>query len=213
MDMDLFVTPRKRLVELLREKGIKDERVLKAIETVPRHLFVSEALQAYAYDDSALPIGYGQTISQPYTVAFMLEKLNVEPGHKVLDVGTGSGYQAALLAELGADVYSIERIYPLYEEAKERLAKLGYHNVKVFYRDGWIGLPEFAPYDRIVVAAAASHPPEKLLEQLKTGGIMIIPIGDEYFQKLVRILKVDENKYEKQDLGPFVFVPLKKGKE
>ena len=211
--MDLFIGPRKRLVEHLREKGISDERVLKAIERVPRHLFVSEAMQAYAYDDTALPIGYGQTISQPYTVAFMLEKLNVKPGHKVLDVGTGSGYQAAILAELGANVYSIERIYPLYEEAKERLAKLGYNNVKVFYRDGWIGLPEYAPYDRIVVAAAAPQPPEKLLKQLNIGGIMIIPIGDEHFQKLVRIKRVSEDQYEKEDLGPFVFVPLKKGKE
>ncbi|NPA35186.1 MAG: protein-L-isoaspartate(D-aspartate) O-methyltransferase [Chlorobi bacterium] len=211
--MDLFIGPRKRLVEHLREKGISDERVLKAIEKVPRHLFVPETTQAYAYDDTALPIGYGQTISQPYTVAFMLEKLNVEPGHKVLDVGTGSGYQAALLSELGADVYSIERIYPLYEEAKERLANLGYDNVKVFYRDGWIGLPEYAPYDRIIVAAAAPQTPEKLLKQLKIGGIMIIPIGDEYFQKLVRIKRIGENEYEKEDLGPFVFVPLKKGKE
>ena len=175
--MGKFEDERKAMVELLRKRGIKDENVLRAMEKVPRHLFVPEAFIHYAYEDSALPIGFYQTISQPYTVALMTEALEVKPGDKILEVGTGSGYQAAILAEMGAKVFTIERFEELLKTALETLSKLGY-NVIGMVGDGSIGWSEFAPYDGIIVTAAAPKIPKSLVNQLKVNGHLVIPIGD-----------------------------------
>jgi protein-L-isoaspartate(D-aspartate) O-methyltransferase len=197
---------RNKLVQTLRKKGIKDERVLEAIGRVPRHFFFDDALLEHAYQDKAFPIGEGQTISQPYTVAFQTEKLEVRPGDKVLEVGTGSGYQACVLLELGAKVYTIEYNRNLYEKARTFLPSIGYRPT-FFHGDGSKGLPSRAPFDRIIVTAGAPAVPSALLEQLADGGILVIPVGDRERQQMVVIRKKDGIlKEERYDM--FAFVPL-----
>lgn len=199
---------RKRLVEVLRKKGIEDERVLEAIGKIPRHYFFDETFWNQAYRDIAFPIGEGQTISQPYTVAYQSELLHINKGDKVLEIGTGSGYQACVLMELGAKVYTIERQEKLYERTKWVLPnKLGY-KPNFFLGDGSIGIASHAPYDKIIVTAGAPTVPDVLLKQLKVGGVIVIPVGNEDAQKMVTVLKVGENDYEKIVLDTFRFVPL-----
>lgn len=195
------------VAEQIERRGIRDARVLEAFRKVPRHLFVPQHLQSFAYDDRPLVIGYGQTISQPYMVAIMTELLNVEPNMKVLEVGTGSGYQAAILAELGAEVHSIERIPELAQNAQETLEKLGYKNVKIHVGDGSKGLPGEAPFDRIIITAACPKVPPPLIEQLREGGILVAPVGDRWLQQLIRIIK-NKNKIETEYHGGCMFVPL-----
>jgi protein-L-isoaspartate(D-aspartate) O-methyltransferase len=199
---------RKRLVDLLEKKGIQDQEVLKAIGTVPRHYFFAETFWNQAYKDIAFPIGEGQTISQPYTVAYQTELLHIRKGDKVLEIGTGSGYQTCVLLEMGATVYTIERQEKLYEKTKYVLpGKMGY-KAHFFCGDGSVGIVQHAPYDKIIVTAGAPTVPEVLLKQLKIGGILVIPVGDEDTQKMVTILKVAEHDYEKIVLDTFRFVPL-----
>ncbi|MGN8069023.1 protein-L-isoaspartate(D-aspartate) O-methyltransferase [Mucilaginibacter sp. SG564] len=199
---------RKRLVDILRKKGIQDEEVLLAISKVPRHYFFDETFWNQAYSDIAFPIGEGQTISQPYTVAYQTELLHIRKGDKVLEIGTGSGYQTCILLELGAKVYTIERQEKLYERTRFILPeKMGY-KPNFFCGDGSIGIAKHAPYDKIIVTAGAPTVPDVLLKQLKIGGILVIPVGDEETQKMVTILKVAENDYEKIVLDTFRFVPL-----
>lgn len=198
---------RKKLVETIRFKGIKDEKVLKAIEEIPRHYFMDSSFLEFAYQDKAFPIGSGQTISQPYTVAFQTELLEVKKGEKILEIGTGSGYQACVLAKLGAKVFSIERQKKLYQKTKEFLPKVGFR-IKTFYGDGFKGLPAFQPFDKIIITAGAPHIPEDLLKQLKVGGIMVIPEGEGEIQVMKRIIKKAKDDFEIQDHGTFRFVPL-----
>lgn len=199
---------RKKLVQHLKKSGIKDFKVLQAIEKIPRHFFFNSAFLQFAYDDVAFQIGEGQTISQPYTVARQTELLEVRKGDKILEIGTGSGYQSAILSALGADVYSIERNKKLHERAKAMVEQLHCH-VQCFYGDGYKGLPEFAPFDRVLVTAAAPFVPEPLLQQLKPRGILVIPVGSEgSYQIMKKIRKVNENEYETTDYGNFSFVPL-----
>ncbi len=207
---------RKNLVELIRHHGISDTLVLNAIEKVPRHLFIPEAYRDEAYENYPVPIGEEQTISQPYTVAFMSELLEIEPGDKVLEIGTGSGYQAAILAEMGAKVFTIERIKKLFERTSKLLKDLGYEDkIFTFYGDGTLGLPDFAPFDKIIITAATPQVPEALKKQLKTGGYLVAPVGHSFAgsQKMVRLVKKADNDFETQFFGDFVFVPLKKGTE
>ena len=198
---------RNQLVQEVAQKGITNKEVLKAIETVPRHLFMDNAFISFAYKDQAFPIAAGQTISQPFTVAFQTELLHIQKGDKVLVVGTGSGYQTCVLAELGAKVFSIERQKILYEKAKLFLATLGY-NAKLFYGDGYKGLPPFAPFDKILVTAGAPFIPEELIKQLKVGGILVIPVGDDSGQTMTTIVKTSADTFEKTELKKFHFVPL-----
>jgi protein-L-isoaspartate(D-aspartate) O-methyltransferase len=197
---------RNNLVKKLRLKGILDERVLAAIGKVPRHVFFDDALLVHAYEDKAFPIGEGQTISQPYTVAFQTEKLEIKPGDKVLEIGTGSGYQASILVEMGAKVYTIEFQKKLYERTKEFLPSLGYKPF-FFFGDGSKGIPSKAPYDKIIVTAGAPVVPAALIDQLAEGGIMIIPVGDREKQLMLRIKKKN-GKIVKEELDTFAFVPL-----
>ena len=194
------------MVKKLRLKGILDENVLAAIGKVPRHVFFDGALLSHAYEDKAFPIGEGQTISQPYTVAFQTEKLLVKPGDKVLEVGTGSGYQAAVLLAMGAKVYTIEYNRKLFEKTKEMLPRLGYHPF-LLHGDGSKGVPAKAPFDKIIVTAGAPVVPEALTEQLAEGGTMIIPVGDQEKQKMLRITKRG-GKLLKEEFDHFAFVPL-----
>lgn len=198
---------RKKLVELLKEKGIEDARVLKAMGTVPRHFFFDETFWNQAYKDIAFPIGDSQTISQPYTVAYQSQLLHVAPGEKVLEIGTGSGYQTCILLELEAEVFTIERQENLHERAKAFLSRMGYQ-CHFFLGDGSKGIPQYAPYDKIIVTAGAPLVPQILLKQLKIGGLIVIPVGDEHSQKMVTVLRVSENDYEKIELDTFRFVPL-----
>lgn len=198
---------RKRLAAQLKERGISDEKVLDAIGKVPRHFFFDETFWLQAYKDIAFPIGEGQTISQPYTVAYQTELLHIKPGDKVLEIGTGSGYQTCILLELGAQVYTIERQEKLYERTKFVLPKMGYH-ATFFCGDGSTGIPDHAPYDKIIVTAGAPFVPELLLKQLKIGGIFVIPVGDEKSQRMITILRVSEIDYERIELDTFRFVPL-----
>ncbi len=201
---------RDRLVERLREEGIADERVLNAIRTVPRHLFVDEALATRAYEDTALPIGHGQTISQPWVVARMTEAvLSARPG-KVLEIGTGSGYQAAILAALGLEVHTVERIGELLRVARKRFRSLGL-NIRSKHDDGRIGWPENGPFDAIIVTAAAPSLVDALGEQLATGGVLIAPVGGASSQSLVLLHKQADGTLRRQDLGAVVFVPLLSG--
>lgn len=197
---------RNKLVKKLTLKGITDNRVLEAIGKVPRHVFFDEALLGHAYEDKAFPIGEGQTISQPYTVAFQTEKLEVKPGDKVLEIGTGSGYQAAILVEMGAKVYTIEYNRKLYEKTKEFLPLMGYKPY-FFFGDGSKGMPAKAPYDKILVTAGAPIIPDALIDQLAEGGILIIPVGDREKQKMVKIRKA-KGKLIKEEFDYFAFVPL-----
>ena len=198
---------RKRLVELLKKKGIEDEQVLQAINKVPRHYFFDETFWNQAYKDIAFPIGAGQTISQPYTVAYQSELLHIHKEQKVLEIGTGCGYQTCVLLELGAQVYTIERQEKLYERTIQVLPYMGYHP-HFFLGDGSKGIEAHAPYDKIIVTAGAPTVPEILLRQLNVGGLLVIPVGDEKEQKMITILKVAENDYEKVVLDTFRFVPL-----
>lgn len=203
---------RKKLAQLLEEKGISDKKVLNAIEIIPRHLFIEDtALHQFAYEDTAFPIGSGQTISQPYTVAFQTQTLAIQPRDKVLEIGTGSGYQTAVLLELGAKVFSIERQKALFDKTKIFLPKLGY-NAKLFYGDGYLGLSSFAPFNKIIVTAGAPYVPESLLNQLAIGGVMIIPVDNDDHQIMKKIVKIDTSNFETTDLGSFKFVPLLKEK-
>ena len=198
---------RKKLVDYLREKGIKDEAVLRAVGRVPRHLFLNSAFETHAYDDRPFSIGAGQTISQPFTVAVQSELLQVKKGMKVLEIGTGSGYQASVLHEIGVKVYSVERIKELYDRTRVLMKELGYP-VKTFFGDGNLGVPSFAPYDRIIITAGAPIVPDGLLSQLKEGGIMVIPltVGDSEVMKT--ITKNADGTLEVKEHGTFRFVPL-----
>jgi len=206
--VDQFAERRLRMVESqIAARGVKDPLVLEAMRKVPRHLFVPDNLQDSAYDDSPLPIGHGQTISQPYIVAFMTECLGLKGGERVLEVGTGSGYQAAVLAEIVGSVYSIEIVGALAAEAKERLKRLGYRNVSVRQGDGYRGWPDKAPFDAIIVTAAPDHVPQPLVDQLKVGGRMIIPVGSMY-QELVLVTKQDAHRVKEEAVLPVRFVPM-----
>jgi protein-L-isoaspartate(D-aspartate) O-methyltransferase len=198
---------RKKLVEELRKKGIEDERVLKAIGKVPRHYFFDETFWKQAYKDIAFPIGEEQTISQPYTVAYQSQLLNVKPGDKVLEIGTGSGYQTCILLELGAKVYTIERQENLFARTIWVLPHIGYQP-EFCLGDGSRGIIEHAPFDKIIVTAGAPTVPDVLLKQLSIGGILVIPVGDAKSQRMVTVLKIAENEYEKMVLDTFRFVPL-----
>ncbi|HQQ93853.1 MAG TPA: protein-L-isoaspartate(D-aspartate) O-methyltransferase [Bacteroidia bacterium] len=212
-DEYLYQGKRKRLVEQLKHKGIRNAKVLEAISRIPRHLFFDAstarpALLDHAYSDKALPIGAGQTISQPYTVAFQTEMLDLKAGEKVLEIGTGCGYQTAVLLEMGAKVYSIERQKLLYDRSKLFLPYLGYQAARLIFGDGYKGLPRYAPYDKIIVTAAAPYIPNDLLQQLKIGGLMIIPLGEGDVQDMVLLKKTSDSSFDKKSLGAFRFVPL-----
>jgi protein-L-isoaspartate(D-aspartate) O-methyltransferase len=198
---------RRRLVEELRTKGIKDEKVLEAINKVPRHLFLDSSFLEFAYQDKAFPIGSGQTISQPLTVAYQSELLQVAAEQKILEIGTGSGYQACVLMELRAKVFSIERQKSLFNRVKAFLPSIGY-NPKLFYGDGYLGLPAFAPFDRILITAAAPEIPKTLLDQLNTGGCLVAPVGSNDSQIMTRITKKGPEVYIKEEFGTFRFVPM-----
>ena len=200
------------MVQELRDSGIKDERVLKAIGELPRHFFLEKAFEEWAYQNKAFPIGNEQTISQPFTVAFQTILLDVQKRDKILEIGTGSGYQAAILSLLGGRVYTIERQEALYQQAKSLLEKLKFYSIRCYYRDGYKGLPEFAPFDKILVTAGATEIPQTLKEQLKIGGIMVIPVGAKV-QKMYRITRVSETEYQEEVFGQFRFVPFLKGTE
>ncbi len=197
---------RKHLIVLIKTKGIKDENVLAAIEKIPRHFFLDSSFTEFAYQDTAFPIGNGQTISQPYTVAFQSELLKIKKGEKVLEVGTGSGYQACVLLELGAKVFTIERQKALYQRTKAFLPTIGY-NPRMFYGDGYAGLPAFAPFDKIIVTAGAPYIPEALIQQLKVGGILVVPVGEDV-QTMISLNKISETQIEQKEHGSFRFVPL-----
>jgi len=203
---------RKQLVDVLREKGISNEKVLEAINTIPRHFFFDKAFEARAYEDKAFPIAAGQTISQPYTVAYQTQLLDVKPFMKVLEIGTGSVYQASVLAELGCMVYTIERQKELYDINKNFFFKNKYPSIKFFYGDGFEGLPTFAPFDRVIITAAAPFIPPKLLAQLKPGGLMVIPVDDGDNQRMLRITKIDAEQFKEEEFDRFSFVPMLQGK-
>ncbi|WP_439882911.1 protein-L-isoaspartate(D-aspartate) O-methyltransferase [Pontibacter sp. MBLB2868] len=198
---------RRALVNLLREKGIRDPRVLAAIEAVPRHFFFEKAFVEQAYQDKAFPIGEGQTISQPYTVAFQTELLNLKPTDKVLEIGTGSGYQCSVLLQLTPHVYTIEYNRALYEKALMFFRKYGL-KPHTFHGDGSQGLPKYAPYDKIIVTAGAPGVPKALVQQLNVGGCLVIPVGSESSQKMLRITRVEPDEFTKEEFTNFKFVPL-----
>lgn len=198
---------RRKLVEEIRSKGISDEGVLKAIDTIPRHHFLDSTFVDVAYQDKPFPIGSGQTISQPYTVAFQTQLLEVKKGDKVLEIGTGSGYQACVLLEMGARVYTIERHKTLYQKTKSLLQQMGYAP-KMFFGDGYKGLPTYAPFDKIIVTAGAPFIPDALLEQLKAGGILVIPVGAGETQVMMRVERLADGSFQSQECGFFRFVPL-----
>lgn len=203
---------RRRLVELLKEKGISDPAVLKAIGEVPRHLFIDDsAFLELAYQDIAFPIGCGQTISQPYTVAFQSELLGIRPGMKVLEIGTGSGYQTAVLVKMGCKVFSIERHRPLYLRTKERLAQMGL-KANLYHGDGYLGLPKEAPFDRVLVTCGAPYVPEHLPLQLKPDGVMVVPVGEGEQQRMLKLVHRPDGELSMTDLGAFRFVPMLKNK-
>ncbi len=202
---------RKKLVDSIKKKGINNENILNAINKIPRHLFLDSSFVEYAYEDKPFPIGSGQTISQPYTVAFQTEILDVSKGEKVLEIGSGSGYQACVLEEIGAKVFSIERQRKLYHKTKEFIGNLGY-KVKFFYGDGFKGVPMFAPYDRILITAAAPEIPKELIQQLKPGGKLVIPLGKGDIQTMLRLTKLQNGKIIEETFGAFRFVPMLKNK-
>lgn len=203
---------RKQLVDGLREKGITDEAVLNAINNIPRHFFLDTAFDAIAYQDRAFPITEGQTISQPYTVAYQTQLLEVSPFDKILEIGTGSAYQSCVLAELGAQVYTIERQKKLFEQIKTFPFVKKYPTIRFFYGDGFEGLPTFAPFDKVIVTAAAPYIPEKLVQQMKIGGKMVIPVGGQEGQRMLRLIKTSDRDYEQETYDNFSFVPMLSGK-
>ena len=202
---------RRQLIEQLKKKGISSESVLEAIGKVPRHLFMDNAFLEFAYIDKAFPIDCGQTISQPYTVAYQSQLLDIKKGERVLEIGTGSGYQTSILLAMGAKVFTIERHKQLLGETRKRFDELGY-NIKTFYGDGFKGLPSFAPFEKILVTCGATHIPEKLLEQLKPGGIMVIPVGPLSGQIMTTVLKKADGTTEVIELDKFRFVPMLEAK-
>lgn len=199
---------RKKLVETIRSKGITSREVLAAIEALPRHFFFESSFLEFAYDDKPFPIGAGQTISQPYTVAFQTQLLDVKKGDKMLEIGTGSGYQASILAIMGAKVFTIERHKSLYQKAKIFLPRVGFNTIKVFYGDGFAGIPTFAPFDKILITAAVSFIPELLFEQLKPGGAMVLPLGGEEVQTMTVVRKTAAGEMLIEKHGAFRFVPM-----
>ena len=207
-DNYLLLGAKKKLIEELRQKGITDENVLKAFDKVERHRFVESFLWDKAYENKALKLMNGQTISHPYTVAFQSQLLQVQPGDKVLEIGTGSGFQAAILSAMGARVFSVERQQQLHLSAKRLLEKLD-DRIVLYYGDGFQGYPKFAPYTKIIVTCGAPEVPAALLQQLAVGGIMVIPVGDES-HTMRRIVKVDDNQYDEETFGDFLFVPMLK---
>lgn len=203
---------RKKLMDLLREKGITDEHVLQAMNNIPRHYFLDSAFDKIAYEDRAFPISEGQTISQPYTVAYQTQLLQVKPGEKILEIGTGSIYQATVLAEIGARVFTIERQKKLYELTKQYIFKNQYPNLKFFYGDGYEGLPTYAPFDKVIITAAAPFIPPKLIDQLKAGGKMVIPVDEDHHQRMLRITKNADGSTSEEAFDNFSFVPMLSGK-
>lgn len=199
---------RKLLVDSIRSKGIRSQAVLDAILKLPRHYFFDSSFLEYAYEDKPFPIGAGQTISQPFTVAFQSELLNIQKGEKVLEIGTGSGYQACILSELGAKVFTIERQKSLFDKTSRYLPLLGYKTIKTFYGDGYKGLPAFAPFDKILVTAAAPYIPDDLIAQLRPGGTLVIPVGANDTQIMKKITKLSDNTLETKEFGIFRFVPM-----
>ncbi|CAM3045969.1 protein-L-isoaspartate(D-aspartate) O-methyltransferase [Flavobacterium frigoris] len=198
---------RNQLVSVLQQKGITDLTVLDAIKKIPRHLFLNSSFEDYAYQDKAFPIAAGQTISQPYTVAFQSQLLEIKKEHKVLEIGTGSGYQTAVLCLMGAKVYSVERQNELFKQTSALLPKLGIRPKHLSFGDGYKGLPSYAPFDSIIVTAGAPFIPQPLMAQLKIGGRLVIPLGDEV-QIMTLLIRVNETQFEKHELGEFKFVPL-----
>jgi len=203
---------RKKLVDTVKRKGITDERVLNAIGNVPRHYFLDSAFDELAYEDRAFPIGEGQTISQPYTVAYQSQLLEIRPFVKVLEIGTGSAYQAVILADMGAQVYTIERQKKLFDQNKSFSFLKKYLSIKLFYGDGYEGLPTFAPFDRIIITAAAPEIPPKLIDQLKPGGMMVIPVGTGEVQRMMRITKLESGALKEEVFDNFSFVPMLGGR-
>ncbi|MDO6675112.1 protein-L-isoaspartate(D-aspartate) O-methyltransferase [Tenacibaculum sp. 1_MG-2023] len=202
---------RNQLANVLEAKGINDEKVLKAIRKIPRHLFMDSSFEAHAYQDKAFPIAAEQTISQPYTVAFQSQVLEVKPEEKVLEIGTGSGYQTAVLLELNAEVYSIERQHELFKKTSMFLPRLGYKPKRFIFGDGYKGLLEEAPFDKIIVTAGAPYVPKALLAQIKVGGRLLIPVGDQE-QVMTLFIRKSPKEFEKHELGDFRFVPMLKKK-
>jgi protein-L-isoaspartate(D-aspartate) O-methyltransferase len=204
---------RKKLMDQLRDKGITDENVLNAMNNIPRHYFLDTALDNIAYEDRAFPIAEGQTISQPYTVAYQTQLLQVKPQDKILEIGTGSIYQATVLAEMGAKVFTIERQKMLFEKTKQFVFKSKYSNIKFFYGDGFDGLPTYAPFDKVIITAAAPFIPPKLIDQLKPGGKMIIPLDEGVHQRMLRITKKEDGSTQEEAFENFSFVPMLIGKK
>lgn len=203
---------RKKLVDTIREKGINDETVLAAINNIPRHFFLDSAFDEIAYEDRAFPIAEGQTISQPYTVAYQTQLLQVKPFEKVLEIGTGSIYQATVLAEMKAQVFTIERQKVLFDRTKQFVLKSKYPNIKFFYGDGYEGLPTYAPFDKVIITAAAPFIPPKLVAQLKTGGKMVIPLDEGAQQRMLRLTKNADGSTSEEAFENFSFVPMLAGK-
>lgn len=204
---------RRNLVETIRKKGISNENVLTSIMAIPRHFFLDSAFDKVAYEDRAFPIGEGQTISQPYTVAYQSQLLDIKPFEKVLEIGTGSAYQACVLAELKAQVYTIERQKKLFDQNKQFPFLKTYPNIRFFYGDGFEGLPTYAPFDKIIITAAAPNIPEKLLAQLKIGGLMVLPLDEGDLQRMVKITKLPDGTFNKEEFALFSFVPMLEGKK
>jgi protein-L-isoaspartate(D-aspartate) O-methyltransferase len=204
---------RKKLVETVRSKGITDDKVLDAIGRIPRHFFLDSAFDEVAYEDRAFPIGEEQTISQPYTVAYQTQLLEVKPYMKVLEIGTGSAYQAVVLAEMGAHVYTIERQKKLFEANKKFDYLRKYPSIKFFYGDGYEGLPTYGPFDRVIITAAAPDIPQKLIDQLKPGGMMVIPVGVGDIQRMMRITRLPNDALKEEVFDHFSFVPMVEGKK
>jgi protein-L-isoaspartate(D-aspartate) O-methyltransferase len=203
---------RKKLMDLLREKGISDENVLQAMNNIPRHYFLDSAFDKIAYEDRAFPISEAQTISQPYTVAYQTQLLQVKPNDKILEIGTGSIYQATVLAEMGAKVFTIERQKKLFEKTKQYIFKSKYSNLKFFYGDGFEGLPTYASFDKILITAAAPFIPPKLVEQLKVDGKMVVPVDEEHHQRMLRITKNEDGTISEEAFENFSFVPMLSGR-
>ena len=204
---------RKQLISTLRQKGITDEKVLEAINNLPRHYFLDTAFDQIAYEDRAFPIGEGQTISQPYTVAYQTQLLEIKPFERILEIGTGSAYQASVLAEMGAYVFTIERQKKLFDANRNYIFKSKYPNLKFFYGDGFEGLPTYGPFDKVIITAAAPFIPQKLIQQMKPGGRMVIPVDEGGAQRMLRLTRgVGENDYTEEAFEQFSFVPMLSGK-
>ena len=203
---------RKKLMDVLREKGITDENVLQAMNNIPRHYFLDSAFDKIAYEDRAFPISEGQTISQPYTVAYQTQLLQVKPNEKILEIGTGSIYQATVLAEMNAKVFTIERQKKLFDNTKQFIFKSQYPNLKFFYGDGYEGLRTYAPFDKVIITAAAPFIPPKLIDQLKPGGKMVIPVDEDQHQRMLRITKNEDGTTSEESFENFSFVPMLSGR-